>query len=122
MKKLLQTPLNSVKSFLCLTIMLFCTVSLSAQKISGKVTDASGEPLIGSSVLVKGTSNGTLVGNDGSFSLDNVPKGSTLVVSFVGHQSKEVAADGNLSISLETSDALDVSQLRLIRKALQKRR
>ena len=108
MKKLLFT---SLKGVICLLFILFCsTTSLLAQnsKISGKITDAKNEPLVGASVLVKGTSNGTVTNTEGVFSLDNVPKGSTLVVSFVGYTNKEVAADGNnMSISLEESDALD---------------
>ena len=50
----------------------------------GVVTDATGESIIGASVVVKGTTNGTITGIDGDFSLSGVDKGSILVVSFVG--------------------------------------
>ena len=83
-----------------------CSISLSAQTVSGKITDTKNEPLVGASVLVKGTQNGTVTNTEGAFSLNNVAKGSTLVVSFVGYTNKEVSADGNLNISLEGGDEL----------------
>lgn len=89
------------------TLLTFlCVTTTFAQTISGKITDTKNEPLVGASVLVKGTNNGTITNTEGAFSLNNVAKGSTLVVSFVGYSNKEVAADGNLNISLEEGDAL----------------
>ena len=58
------------------------------QKISGKVTDANGEGLVGVSVLVKGTTSGTVTNLDGSWSLNSVKKGATLVFSSIGFASK----------------------------------
>lgn len=57
---------------------------------NGVVTDTTGETVIGASVVVKGTTNGTITGLDGDFSLSGVTKGSILVVSFVGYQNTEV--------------------------------
>ena len=62
-----------------------------SKKITGTVTDAMG-PVIGASVVVKGTSNGVATDFDGKFSLNAKP-GQTLVVSFVGYLSKEVKVD-----------------------------
>ncbi len=87
-------------------IALLCATATFAQTLSGKISDTNGSPLVGASILVKGTSNGTVTDNKGVFSLNNVAKGSTLVVSFVGYSNKEVAADGNLNISLDEGDAL----------------
>jgi iron complex outermembrane recepter protein len=87
-------------------LILLCTTANFAQTISGKITDTKNDPLVGASVLVKGTNNGTVTNTEGGFSLNNVAKGSILVVSFVGYTNKEVAADGNLNISLEEGDAL----------------
>ncbi len=88
-------------------LTLLCATATFAQTVSGKITDAKNEPLVGASVLVKGTQNGTTTNTEGGFSLNNVPKGSTLVVSFVGYANKEVSATGNLTISLEAADALE---------------
>lgn len=86
----------------------FFSISALAQKLSGKIIDGkTKEPLNGASIVVKGTTNGTTTGNDGSFVLENVPKGSILIASYVGYATKEVASDGNLNISLEEGSSLD---------------
>ena len=104
-------PLNAtVKSFYgLLCCFFFTTTSLSAQiSISGKVVDAQNQPLVGASILVKGTSNGTLADTEGAFTIENVIKGSTLVISFVGYVSQEVIADGNtISVTLAEGGALN---------------
>lgn len=61
---------------------------------TGIVKDSTGETIIGASVLVKGTSNGTITGIDGDFSLRNVPQGSIIQISFVGYQTQEVRWTG----------------------------
>lgn len=60
-----------------------------AKKITGKVLDAAGEPIIGASVLVKGSGTGAVTDIDGKFSVD-ATTGSTLVVSFVGYKTQEL--------------------------------
>ncbi|MEM8524332.1 MAG: TonB-dependent receptor [Bacteroidota bacterium] len=68
--------------------------------ISGTVTDTDGEPLIGVSILIKGTSNGTATDFDGSYSL-NVPDGSnTLVFSYTGYKPREVNIDGRKTVDV----------------------
>lgn len=76
---------------------------------NGVVTDTTGETVIGASVVVKGTTNGTITGLDGGFSLSGVTKGSILVVSFVGYQNTEVKWNGQpLTIVLkEDTKVLD---------------
>lgn len=106
MKKLPLVPQSGIKSLLSLCFMLL-TIGLFAQKISGTVKDGEGSPIIGASVLVKGTTNGTTTDDNGSFTLDNVAQGTTLVVSFVGFKTIEVNANGSVSITLEEGDALD---------------
>ena len=75
----------------------------------GIVKDATGESVIGASVIVKGTTNGTITDLDGNFSLPNVPKGSTIKISFVGYKTLEVKWNGSpLNIILkEDSEMLD---------------
>lgn len=76
---------------------------------TGVVKDATGETIIGASVVVKGTTNGVITDLNGNFSLPNVPKGGTIVVSFVGFQTSEVKWNGaSLNIELkEDSQVLD---------------
>lgn len=64
-------------------------VQQQKQSISGVVKDAAGEPVIGASVLEKGTTNGTITDFDGKFSLSVVP-GTTLIFSYIGYKPQEV--------------------------------
>ena len=62
----------------------------NSRRISGVVTDTQGEPIIGATVLVKGTGIGTATDIDGKFSLDIPSNGKTLVVSFIGFDAQEI--------------------------------
>lgn len=77
------------------------TLSFAQQiEVKGKVVDENGDALPGTSILIKGTTDGTQTGADGNFVL-NVDKGATLVISFIGYKTQEVAADSaSLSITL----------------------
>lgn len=78
----------------------------SEKQVSGKVLDETGEPVIGATVTVKGTNLATVTDIDGNFSF-KVPAGSTLVISYVGYSSKEVAASGTgLTISLSQDEEI----------------
>ena len=71
--------------FLLLTLLSFSLTALAQQKVTGKVKDSSGEPVIGASVVVKGNNTmGTITDFDGNFMLD-VPAKSVLVISYIGH-------------------------------------
>ena len=61
---------------------------------TGVVKDALGETVIGASVVVKGTTNGTITDFDGNFSLSGVKKGDIIQISFVGYQTQEIAWNG----------------------------
>ena len=69
------------------------------KQATGHVADSQG-PLIGATVMEKGTNNGTVTDFDGNFSL-NVKPGATLVISYVGYQSIEVKAGDNLHVNLK---------------------
>ncbi len=101
------------KIVLFLLVSLFAAFPALAQElinVSGVVVDAATqEPLIGATILVKGTSTGTSTGIDGDFSI-KAPVGSTLQVSYVGYTTADfkVPADGQMNISLsENSSILD---------------
>lgn len=64
-------------------------VQQKTRKISGVVTDYTGEPVIGANVVVKGTTNGTITDVDGKYSLD-VPEKAILQISFIGYNSQEI--------------------------------
>jgi iron complex outermembrane receptor protein len=54
----------------------------------GVIIDSQGEPVIGASILVKGTTTGTITDMDGNFEINNVRRGATLVISFVGYKTQ----------------------------------
>ncbi len=84
--------------------MALSTASLSALAqdviVSGTVKDATGEPIIGASVVQKGTSNGTVTDLDGHFSF-KASQNSPLVISYLGYDSQEVKAGSNLVVELK---------------------
>lgn len=75
------------------------------KSISGKVTDSTGAPLPGVTVIVKGTSNGTITDNEGAFSISNVPTEGVLVFSFVGMKTQEVNISGKTSITIKMAES-----------------
>lgn len=83
------------------------TEQLQSITASGMVVDAAGEPVIGASVLEKGTTNGTITDVDGKFSL-KVKAGATLHISFVGYQPQNMKASQSMRIVLrEDTELLD---------------
>ncbi len=79
-------------------ILLMLPITLMAQNINvkGVVIDNTGEAIIGASVVVKGTTNGTITNLDGAFALTNVKKGAILQVSFIGYTTQDVKATGDM--------------------------
>lgn len=84
------------------------SVSVYAQDltVTGTVIDDFGEPVLGANVVVKGTTNGATTDLDGNFSF-KAPKGSTVVISFIGYKPQEVVFDGQpLNITLKEDSEL----------------
>ena len=75
-----------ILSFLALAL---CTIMYAQEAITGNVVDQTGEPVIGATVMEKGTSNGTVTDFDGNFSL-KVAAGKTLVFSYIGYQTVDL--------------------------------
>jgi TonB-dependent starch-binding outer membrane protein SusC len=92
---------DSLLKILCFALVLLVTGSLYAQnRVTGKVTNqVDNQPIVGATVQEKGTSNATLTGNDGSFTI-TVPGGATLVITVVGYSAQEIPLNGRSSISI----------------------
>ncbi|WP_225443964.1 SusC/RagA family TonB-linked outer membrane protein [Echinicola arenosa] len=90
--------------------------------ITGKVIDSTGEPLLGVSILVKGTTTGTVTDLDGSFSLTGIDENAVLQLSFIGFKSKEVSVSGmnQLEVVLE-EDAQGLEEVVVTGYTTQKR-
>ena len=89
---------------LTLVMGLFLSLGAYAQiTVNGVVKDATGEPVIGASVRVVGTTQGTVTDFDGLFTLDGVPQGAKLQISSIGYDTHEVTAASDLVITLAES-------------------
>lgn len=104
-EKSLKTRLMK-RMFFLLAFLVTTAGALQAQElqVQGKVTDATGEGLIGASVQVKGTTLGVITDIDGNYKLNGVGKDATLIFSYVGFQSQEVAVKGRTVIDVLLQD------------------
>lgn len=109
--KQLRIPRGGITSALSRAIMVlvflaFC-FSANAQdakvKVAGKITDTKGEVLIGASIAEKGTTNATITGVDGSYSLSVGPQ-ATLVVTYIGYSTKDVAVNGKTKLDITVQE------------------
>jgi TonB-dependent starch-binding outer membrane protein SusC len=97
---------KNVKRFLpywllIVVLVAFNSIAYAQQKtVSGTVTDDTGLPLPGVSIVVKGTTNGTITNVDGNYTLSNVPENAVLLFSFVGMTTREVAVENQTTISV----------------------
>lgn len=100
-KKTLKISTNIRRNLIAAILVLSCMAMAKAQTVTGTVT-ADGMPLPGATVLVKGTSVGVVTDFDGIFSV-NASSNATLVVSFMGYETAEVAVKGrsNITVALE---------------------
>lgn len=82
-------------------LLLLSLAGFSQSQIKGKVTDESGQAIPGASVLLKGTSAGTVTDADGAFILQGVPAEGILVFSFIGYTTQEVGVGGRETIDIK---------------------
>lgn len=83
------------QSLFFVLFLLSSTLAFAQNRVTGVVTDKTGEPLIGVNVLEKGTTNGTVTDIDGKFTVD-MPQGKTLVFSFIGFVTQEIKVTANV--------------------------
>ncbi|WP_101308897.1 TonB-dependent receptor [Labilibaculum manganireducens] len=78
--------------------------NLQQKSVSGKITDPNGIPLPGATIMVKGTTNGTISDIDGNYTLLNVPGDGVLVYSFIGMRSQEILFDGRANVNVTLTE------------------
>lgn len=114
---------NIVYRFLTLAFFLLAnTVGMMAQgviKITGKILDVSREPMTGVVVQVQGISNGTASDIDGNFTL-NAKQGATLVFSYVGYVTQQLAARPTMVVTME-EDQMDLDEVVVVGYGVQKK-
>jgi TonB-linked SusC/RagA family outer membrane protein len=93
-------------------IMKTETILEQGQLVKGKVTDSAGGPLPGVSVIVKGTTTGSITDSDGNYFISNIPENTTLKFSFVGMKSQEVQVGENITINIMLAeDAIGLEEV-----------
>lgn len=91
-------------------------------KVEGTVSDEGGQPMPGVSVLIKGTSQGTITDLDGRYELANVPEDGTLVFSFMGYLSQEAAVSGRSIIDIDLEpDTKQLEEVIVVGYGMQKK-
>ncbi len=81
-------------------IAVLPTAIMAQGQVTGTVVDATGEPIIGASVVVKGTTTGTVTDLDGNFTIPGVSRNATLVFSYVGYRTQNIALDGRNTVNV----------------------
>ena len=86
--------LSKVSTLLALCLLTFSVEAVAQQRVSGKITDkATGEPLVGVSVAVKGTSKGVITNVDGKYTIEVAPD-ATLLLGYLGYKDLSIDVDG----------------------------
>ena len=107
-----QTSVNRLSRFTCCLLLLLgvlsATGAMAQSRISGKVVDAQGSGLPGVSIVVKGTTTGTVSSAEGDYTLNVPSANSTLVFSYIGFMSQEVPLNNrsSVNITLATDDKM----------------
>lgn len=98
----------SHRLMLTFLMLLMATMSFAQSKVSGTVVDTAGEPVIGASVIVKGTSTGTVTDFDGNFSIPGVANNASLEISYIGYKTQviPVAGKSTINVTMQEDNAL----------------
>jgi TonB-linked SusC/RagA family outer membrane protein len=102
-------------------LLLGVLVGYTQSNISGTITGTTGEPLIGASVVLKGTSNGAITDLDGKYALKIPSQSGTLVVSFVGYESQDVAIGSSSVIDVTLVEGSALSEVVVVGYGTQKK-
>ncbi len=102
--------MKQAKRFILSFLSLLLTMAMYAQQeITGNVVDPEGEPVIGATVMEKGTSNGVITDIDGNFRV-KVKSGATLVFSYIGYDTQELPAQNGMQVTLK-EDATELAEV-----------
>ncbi len=107
-------------SLLLLLFLSVCSMSFAQKSISGTITDPDGEPLIGASVVAKGTTTGTITDIDGNFSLSVPENTSTVVVSYTGFETQEIDITGTSVLNLVMNEGALLDEVVVVAGGIEK--
>lgn len=112
---------NLIRSCLILSGLLFSSFLAGQVTVTGTVTDAAGEALIGVNVLVKGSSTGTITDLDGQYSLEVPGSDAVLVFSYTGYQNYEVAVGSQSVIDVTLEEGVSLDEVVVVGYSTQKK-
>lgn len=104
MKKLLLTLLTG----------FFCLGVYAQHTVTGKVTDADGNAIIGATVVERGTSNGTNTDGEGNFTINVASSSATLRVNYIGFELQEIALNGRDAVSVSLAEGLTLGEVQIV--------
>ena len=100
------------RAAMAMLLSVFCFVAYAQKTVTGTVVDATGEPMIGVSILVDGTTIGGVTDFDGNFTIQNVPENGVLKISYVGFKDQKIPVAGKSSINVTLQeDAMGLDEI-----------
>ena len=100
------------RAFTAMLLSVFCFVAYAQKTVTGTVVDTAGEPMIGVSILVDGTTIGGVTDFDGNFSIKDVPENGVLRISYVGYKDQKISVAGKSSINVTLQeDAMGLDEI-----------
>ena len=114
-----KIPLDNFQRFsFFILFMLFAIGAFAQNKITGIVTDITGEPVIGASVVVKGTTNGSITDLNGNFSILNAPQNATLIVSYIGYETQTIVTNGRHELKVSLAEDKKTLEEKIIQNTM----
>ncbi len=107
-------------SLLLLFFLSLCSMTFAQKSVSGTITDPDGEPLIGASVVAKGTTTGTITDIDGNFTLSVPENTTTLVVSYTGFETQEIDITNSSVLNLVMSEGSVLDEVVVVAGGIEK--
>lgn len=118
-RSLLKGNSVSLRAIMLTFSLLLGTIMYAQQEVTGNVVDPDGEPVIGATVMEKGTSNGVITDIDGNFRI-KVAEGAMLTISYIGYNTQEMAAANGMQVTLR-EDATELAEVVVVGYQIQRK-
>ena len=111
----LNNPINQklMRKIICITFLLITAVLSAQQEVTGNVSDANGEPLVGVNVVERGTTNGTTTDFNGDFQI-MVAEDAVLVFSYIGFNTVEMSVAGRSALKITLQEGIELDEIQLV--------